>query len=411
MGKVKKKRKRSIKWSFGLYIPICAILVFLGAYGIGIGTNHMQEWYSQKYMDDAHPDNYAYEILADEEGRLYTSVYSERRYQSDKLGVEIVYKIVSWAQAVLIPAWVLLCVGVAGRIFYRRELAQAVNILMDASERISENCLDFQVEQPVKQNELGQLCQSFEDMRSALYHNNQEMWRMLEERKRLNAAFSHDMRTPITVLKGYTDLLEKYVPDGKVSEEKLMEILGMMDGQISRLEAYTQKMSSLHKLEDLTPGCSAVAWSDFVNNCRGISSMLAGALQVCFSQYSDQEWVQMDAELVLEVYENLVSNAVRYARRRLEISLVAKGEMLRITVSDDGRGFSEEALRRAADPFFRGEQEKKETPHFGLGLYVCKVICEKCGGELVIENVESGKDAEGIGSNLSGGRVTAVFSV
>lgn len=119
----------------------------------------------------------------------------------------------------------------------------------------------------------------------------------------------------------------------------------------------------------------------------------------------------MDTELVLEVYENLVSNAVRYAKRRLEISLVVKEDKLRITVSDDGRGFSEEALRRAANPFFRGEQEKKETPHFGLGLYVCKVICEKCGGELVIENVESGKDAEGIGSNLSGGRVTAVFSV
>lgn len=411
MGKVKKKRKRSIKWSFGLYIPICAILVFLGAYGIGIGTNHMQEWYSRKYMDDAHPDKYGYEILADEEGRLYTSVYSERRYQSNKLGVEIGYGIVSWAQAVLIPAWVLLCVGVAGSIFYRRELAQAVNILMDASERISENCLDFQVKQPVKQNELGQLCQSFEDMRSALYHNNQEMWRMLEERKRLNAAFSHDMRTPITVLKGYTDLLEKYVPDGKVSEEKLMEILGMMTGQINRLETYTQKMSSLHKLEDLTPRRSEIVWKDFVNNCRGISSMLAGALQVCFSQYADQEGVQMDEELVLEVYENLVSNAVRYAKRRLEISLVAEADMLRITVSDDGRGFSEEALRRAADPFFRGEQEQKESPHLGLGLYVCRVICEKCGGELSVENVQSGKDAEGIGSNLSGGRVTAVFSV
>lgn len=409
MGKVKKKRKRSIKWSFGLYIPICAILAFLGTYGIGIGTNHMQEWYAHKYMDDFNPYEYRYEILADEEGNLYPSVYSERRLKSNDLRIEAGYRIVSWAQVILVPAWVLLCVGVAGRIFYRRELAQSINILMDASERISENCLNFQVEQPVKQNELGQLCRSFEDMRSALYHNNQEMWRMLEERRRLNAAFSHDMRTPITVLKGYTDLLEKYVPDGKVSEEKLMEILGMMGGQISRLEAYTQKMSSLHKLEDLTPGCSAVAWSDFVNNCRGISSMLAGTLQVCFSQYSDKEWVQMDEELVLEVYENLVSNAVRYARRRLEISLVAKEGMLRITVSDDGKGFSEESLQRAADPFFRGEQEQKETPHFGLGLYVCKVICEKCGGELLIGN--GGTGAEGVGNSVSGGRVTAVFLV
>ncbi len=67
------------------------------------------------------------------------------------------------------------------------------------------------------------LCMAFDEMRQTLYENNREMWRSLEERKRLNSAFSHDLRTPLTVLRGYTDFLEKYIPSGKVSEQKLLE--------------------------------------------------------------------------------------------------------------------------------------------------------------------------------------------
>ena len=81
-------------------------------------------------------------------------------------------------------------------------------------------------------------------MRSALYESNRQLWRSLEERKRLNAAFSHDLRTPLTVLRGYADFLEKYIPGGRIPEKKLLEVLGMMNGQIVRLEHYTQKMSA-----------------------------------------------------------------------------------------------------------------------------------------------------------------------
>ena len=71
--------------------------------------------------------------------------------------------------------------------------------------------------------------------------------------------------------------------------------------------------------------------------------------------------------------------------------------MLEIIVEDDGGGFSEEALRQAVNPFYREEKELKN--HFGLGLYICKVLCEKNQGELLLEN------------GGSGGRVTARFRI
>lgn len=77
--------------------------------------------------------------------------------------------------------------------------------------------------------------------------------------------------------------------------------------------------------------------------------------------------------------------------------------MFVFVVKDDGKGFSGEALRCAAEPFFRDEKEPDKT-HFGLGLYICRILCGKCGGMLTIGN------AKDVGGEVCGGRVTVVVS-
>ena len=387
-----------IKWSFLKYIPICVIMAYLGAYVIGMGTNHLQNWYMKEY---SLPRESGYEIFTDEDGNIHYSFYQTNYFVSDNVGHQIVYGIISYAQLILIPAWVFFCIWLACTMFYKREIEKSLKTLFFISEKIQQNCLDFEIQVPAR-NELGQLCQSFEDMRAALYQNNQEVWRMLEDRKRLNAAFSHDMRTPITVLKGYTDLLEKYVPDGQISEEKLLEVLGMMSGQIDRLENYTQKMSALQKLEDITPQPEEVEWNSLVEECQGIGTMLLevsqqSRLQIVYQERTQKEKIIIDEDLILEVYENLLSNAIRYAKSKVQICIRTAEELLEIIVEDDGGGFSEEALRQAVNPFYREEKELKN--HFGLGLYICKVLCEKNQGALLLEN------------GGSGGRVTARFRI
>lgn len=401
MDKIKKNKKKkdkikSIKQTFLIYIPICAILVYMGAYAIGIGSNYLQEWYWEKIFAQEFSPHDDSIVVKDTDGNIY--------YSSEELAYlpvvhpihHLVYGIISWAQAILIPAWVLFCVAVTAKIFYKREMEKPILVLFHSSEKISENCLDFQIES-TKSNELGRLCESFETMRAALYKNNQKMWRMLEERKRLNAAFSHDIRTPITVLKGYTELLEKYIPDGKISQDKLLEIIGMMNGQIKRLENYTYKMSEVQKLEDIAPRPEKVKWNTFLSKCVGIGDMLKGNLQLAYANSSDEKELWIDEELVLEVYENLLSNGVRYARDKVSITISVKEEILEIIIEDDGQGFSEEALKRATEPFYR--DEKKGNENFGLGLYICKVICEKNKGKLTVEN------------GISGGKIRATFEV
>lgn len=406
--KARQRRHRSLRQSLYYYIPICAVMAFLGTWGIGVGTNHLQDWFSINFLNESvRIWQDGYEIFVDKNGFTHhTYVGKPFISEENTKGVqEITYNVISYVQVVLIPLWLFACVGLVVWIFYKREIEKPLRVLRDASEKIADNYLDFEME-PVRDNELGRLRDGFEKMRAALYENNRATWQQLEERKRLNAAFAHDMRTPITVLKGYGEMLERYIPEGRISQNKLLEILGMMNGQIRRLENYTQKMSSIRKLEDLEQELAPVKASELNEKLRNMCKILG---QDIVYGFGGEGTLFLDETLVLEVCENLVSNGLRYARQMLQVTVQAQererieaGEeterYLEIVVEDDGPGFSPEDLQHATDPFYRGEGQMEQS-HFGLGLYICRLICTKCGGSLTLAN------------GICGGRVTARFKI
>lgn len=417
MGKVK-RNYHSLKWSMAFYLPACLIFAVLGTYLIGFGTNDLQDWYEARHSDLALSSDLMYEIRMLQQGKAkvvrvspesgpaglysYTDRDGRKIYAFPEgehagpgnLKYFIVYWIISNAQIVLIPLWVILCIAVTGFLFYNRELKKPICLLMDASGKIAENQLNFKIEYK-KQNELGTLCTAFDRMRSALYENNLEMWRSLEERKRLNSAFSHDIRTPLTVLKGYADFLEKYVPDGRVTEEKLLSVISMIKGQILRLEHYAEKMNAVQKLEDLVPAPRRSSEEELYTGLRETGKMICGE-KFRLRKTPGTGEIFVDLELVMQVYENLIANALQYAEQEITVDYQISEQMLKVSVRDDGKGFTEEALKHAAQPFFRDEKEPDRT-HFGLGLYICRILCEKCGGALTVENWERG------------GKVTAEF--
>lgn len=288
--------------------------------------------------------------------------------------------------------------------FYRWKLKKPLAVLSDASEKISRNDLDFTVPQP-SGDELGKLCGSFEKMRGSLEENNKAMWKAVEERRRLNAAFAHDLRTPLTVLQGYSDYLLDGLPAGKVPPEKTEETVSTMKRSLTRLQQYVEGMNSVQKLEDLAPAPGETDYHSLCAQIRDTAEILRGPEGFAFAQ-SGEGPLLLDQELVFRVFENLMSNAGRYAEKTVEISVEAKNGELLLTVADDGPGFPPEALKKAAQPYYRGEKkswaskgEKTADPHFGLGLYICRVLCEKHGGSLTLQNLPQG-----------GASVTARFS-
>ena len=98
--------------------------------------------------------------------------------------------------------------------------------------------------------------------------------------------------------------------------------------------------------------------------------------------------LSLDSAFISQVCNNLISNAVRYARTLVTISFTLHDNGLLLSVSDDGNGFDKDSLQKAANPYFTGESNHSE--HFGLGLYICKLLCEHHNGYLQIRNTVNG---------------------
>ena len=293
------------------------------------------------------------------------------------------------ALAFLIDAWW----------FYRWKIKKPLAVLNNASQKIAQNDLDFHVESP-SSDEMGQLCQSFETMRASLEANSRALWDAVEERKRLNAAFSHDLRTPLTVLQGYSDFLLDTLPSGDLSPEKTVDTVLTMKRSLVRLQRYVESMNSLQRLEDLHPHRTEAGFSNLCGQLAETGAILRGEGRFQFSAQGEGP-LFLDSELLFQVFENLLSNAGRYAQQMVWARAELSEGNLSLTVSDDGPGFPPEALKRAAEPYYRGEKNAPEREnHFGLGLYLCRVLCEKHGGRLEIANRPQG-----------GAQVTARFNV
>ncbi len=281
------------------------------------------------------------------------------------------------------PVYSALCIIAAALLFYQSKLKEPLAMLRAASEKISNNDLDFQVDYTSK-DEMGQLCSSFEMMRSTLARNFSEMWRQMEERKQLNAAFAHDLRTPLTVLKGYNEMLQSS------GEAATKDTAMTMEKHILRLERYVDSMSRLRRLEDAQPAGDSIDMSGYVGTLADGARILCeqSGKKLCIQNSISEIPLCIDCTFVSQVHQNLISNALRYARSQIRILYASDSSGVTLCVSDDGPGFSQNVLHKATAPYFTEEENHAE--HFGLGLYICKLLCEHHGGYLKIENGSAG---------------------
>ena len=211
----------------------------------------------------------------------------------------------------------------------------------------------------------------------------------MEERKRLNAAFSHDLRTPLTVLKGHASLLLSSLPEESVTNEEILGEVQTMSAHITRLEIYVNAMSQLQRLEDIIPHRELCCIAELLREFEETAFILCPGRELLFRDLTGKDSVLVDKELLSQVYENLLSNAGRYARQRISVTLRMEKRFFVLCVQDDGEGFSEDGLVKATKPFYRGSSEN-DGVHMGLGLNICRVLCVKHGGSLTVANAEQG---------------------
>lgn len=379
-----------LKRALMVYIVICIIVVITLS---AVTQSVCLSW------DNYIWSKYSREKLEMEAGMItyYQDVSQLNRL--DRILVEVIDFTQSWSTILYSIAGIL----IVSYLFSRHKLAMPLSILQDATDKVSRNDLDLDLYYDSR-DEMGDLCRSFDLMRKKLIENNQKMWDMMEEQKRLNAAFAHDLRTPLTVLRGYTDLLIRYIPDGRISQDKLISTLKMMSEQLTRLENYSNTMKEISSLEEhpLNPGPITVM--ELEQKLRIVTDVLDlknGIRIKLFNSIFEDRTLSLDETIILEVFHNLMSNAVRYAGSEIEVilSLSEDSKQLILSVADDGKGFSRTDLVMAVRPYYT-EAAGQKSEHFGIGLYICRILCEKHKGSLTLANQSNG-----------GAIVTAVFEV
>ena len=347
-----------------------------------------------------------YDVMPDGDDVIYntggTAEIVEYSFNYDQYTDEDwrLHKICSFIQRFTPPFLFSVFILAAVLLFYFTKLKTPLKVLTNASDRIAENELDFTLDYS-GYDEMAKLCAAYEKMRSALDDNNRRMLHMIDERKQLNDAYTHDLRTPIAVLKGHTEMLAKYLPAGELSEKEVLETVEIMSSHVSRLEQFVESMNTVQKLEDLSIEKDPVNIDEFVGHLRESASILCqtSGLACAFDAPITSNTLCMDAGAVIQVYENLMSNAIRFARTKVTIRCEYKDNLFSITVFDDGKGFSDKDLLKADRPYYSGEAQKQEY-HFGIGLHICRILCEKHGGTLQLQNTPK-----------SGAAVTAHFAI
>ncbi len=287
-----------------------------------------------------------------------------------------------------------LVISVAGTVimvylFYKNKLQQPLKELHTASEAIAENNLQYSVTYK-NQDEMGQLCKEFERMREQLVENNKQMWKLIEQEKALRAAVAHELRSPLAVLKGYQEMLIEYVPNEVIEKEQLVAMLQESMKQLDRMETFLNTMRKLSKLEEREIQLKETETEAFFQELkRNIEILSKNTGILCaFTCQTERAHIHIDTEIVLEILENLLANSLRYAKSKVMIHFVIKGEEGKICVTDDGNGFlgSPEQFTKA----WYHMNPQDDFKHFGLGLYICRIYCEKHGGRLLLGNQEGG---------------------
>ncbi len=274
-------------------------------------------------------------------------------------------------------------------LFYRWKLKEPLRLLSEGADRIMANDLDFSVA-PVNGDELGRLCDAFERMRQALVKNNRQLWQQTEERRRLNAAFAHDLRNPLTVLTGSVKLAKQWAEEAESHPASLLlSHLNRIESYTGRMERYVETMSRLQKLEELPlekkPEDGRLLAEELEQAIR-FAAQEAGK-QVFFCGGNCGEALLIDRSALFQIAENLTTNALRFAKTSVSVALTVKAQWLTLTVTDDGNGFAESILKNGPQPFQKG---REEAEHFGMGLYICHLLCRKHGGMLRIKNSPQG---------------------
>lgn len=291
-----------------------------------------------------------------------------------------------------------------------RSTNRAIKNLIDDTATVASGKLDHEVKGSGAE-ELRSLADSINRMRIALRD-------MISRRMNMLIGVSHDLKTPIALIQGYTDALTDNMASDEATRRRYLEIIREKSAQ---LEDLVSDLIEFMKIDDLNMPLETVDLASFVRELgkrfEEDGRLLGVEFAYGFGERLSAEppmalpSVKMNRILVERALENLVSNSFRYTKRggRVELKLGLEAGVPVLTVMDNGPGIPEAELPYVFDAFYRGTHSRQEAGH-GLGLTIVKSIVDLHGWEIEARNrtVDAASVEVATGSGSAHGLLIAI---
>ncbi|MFL0194934.1 ATP-binding protein [Clostridium sp. WILCCON 0269] len=266
-----------------------------------------------------------------------------------------------------------------------RSIIKPLKELENAANEIEQGNLDYKMNVCSK-DEIGEVCKSFEKMRSRLRESLEIQQQYEKNRKELISNISHDLKTPITSIKGYIEGIRDGIADTPDKMNKYINTIytkaNYMDNLIDDLFLFS-KLDLNRVLFDF----QIVDIRNYIKDCvEEINFDLDKDIELTLNIPEDPIMVKVDVQKLNRVIMNIVGNSIKYKTlRKLKINITVKDKNAYtiIEIKDNGRGISEEGLPYIFDRFFRADTSRETTSGgSGLGLAIVKKIIEEHGGQI-----------------------------
>ena len=259
--------------------------------------------------------------------------------------------------------------------------------LKKATQNIKDGNLDFTVE-PCGVAEINDLCEDFEEMRIRLKETAEEKVEFDKENKELISNISHDLKTPITAVKGYVEGIMDGVAN---TPEKMDRYIRTIYNKANEMDRLLNELTLYSKIDTnrIPYNFKKINVSDYFNDCIeeiGLDLETRG-IGLTYFNYADENIVIIaDPEQLRRVINNIIGNSVKYMNKTekfINIRIKDVGDFIQVEIEDNGRGIAQKDLPYIFDRFYRTDASRNSaTGGSGIGLSIVKKIIEDHGGKI-----------------------------
>lgn len=282
---------------------------------------------------------------------------------------------------------ILIFTALAIGLWLYRSIATPLVKLKKATQNIKEGNLDFVLD--VEGNdEFSQLCQDFEEMRRRLKESTEEKNLIEKENKELISNISHDLKTPITAVKGYVEGIMDGVAD---TPEKMDRYVRTIYNKTNEMDHLINELTFYSKIDTnrIPYTFSKLNVEDYFSDCAeevGLELETKG-IELVYANYVENDVVVIaDGEQIRRVIHNIIGNAIKYMDKKrgiIQIRVKDVGDFIQVEIEDNGKGIGAKDLPYIFDRFYRTDISRNSSKGgSGIGLSIVKKILEDHGGKV-----------------------------